>query len=95
MSSIHLKIISPVATIFSGNCYLVKLQTKEGEIGIAARHQSIVTQLIEGVVAIYNHQQQLVEQVNIKGGLCQFVNNATSVDGIEIDDEMVILAKSF
>jgi F0F1-type ATP synthase epsilon subunit len=95
MSSIHLKIISPVATIFSGNCYLVKLQTKEGEIGIASRHQSIITQLTEGVVAIYNHQQQLIEQININGGLCQFVNNATTVDGSEIDDEMVILAKSF
>ena len=96
MSSINLKIISPIETIFACSCYLVKLQTVEGEIAIASRHQSIITQLKSGMVSIYNHQQQLIKEVKITGGLCQFTNNsAINVSNNISDDEMVIITQSF
>ena len=89
MLLINLKIISPIATIFSGECYLIRLKTTEGEIGIAPKHQSLVAELVAGNVAIYNQNNQLVEEIAIAGGICQFTNNPNG------NDEMTILAKIF
>ncbi|WP_295787520.1 ATP synthase F1 subunit epsilon [uncultured Veillonella sp.] len=51
-SKIHLNVITPDSTIFSGDAKFVVVRTKDGELGILPRHANLVAALDMGLLRI-------------------------------------------
>lgn len=70
----HVEIINPDKTIFSGEAELVQLPGKDGSFEIMNNHAPIISVLKEGKVKIVDRDRK--EQFyEIQGGVIEVVNN--------------------
>lgn len=71
MTNLNLEIISPTSVIFEGQCHLVVVPSIAGDIGVMRGHEAFISVLREGQVLVYDEQEKLVENFDIKGGFAE------------------------
>lgn len=79
MSRYNLDIVSPLDTVYTGQVEFITVPGTEGQLGILARHASLLTSLTAGKVRIFEKKDTLSRQIDIQGGF------------MEITDQGVIL----
>ncbi len=73
---LHLDIITPEATVFSGEVVMAVLPGSEGQLGILANHAPLVTALRAGSVNLYAPDMQTLSQsIAITGGFAEVKDN--------------------
>lgn len=70
-------VVSPEATVWSGEATFVLARTTEGEIGILADHESLMAALATGAVIVENGTQ--VTAIGVHGGFLQVLNNQVTL----------------
>lgn len=75
--SFHVEVVSPEATVWSGEAEFLVARTIEGEIGILADHEPVMAALRTGAVIIEHGSQTTT--IGVHGGFMQVVNNAVTL----------------
>lgn len=70
MQTLHLDIVTPEGSIFSGDIKGVILPGKEGEFGVLPGHSTLVTPLRSGIIDIEN-KNQTHDIIAINWGYCE------------------------
>ena len=70
----HVEIINPDKTIFTGEAELVQLPGKDGSFEIMNNHAPIISVLRKGKVKIVDREKKVVFY-EIQGGVIEVVNN--------------------
>ncbi len=68
---LNVEIISPQGLIFQGQCLMTVVPSFMGDIGVMQGHEAFVAQLREGKVAVYNEENSLVKEIEIKTGTAE------------------------
>lgn len=71
MSNLNLEIISVTGVVFKGQCNMAVVPSVEGDIGVMFGHESLITKLREGQITIYDDKQNIVKQIDVKGGFAE------------------------
>ena len=74
----HLEIITPDKTLFSGDIKSVILPGKQGSFGVLNRHAPIVSSLKAGKIKITDEQKN-VQAFDVKGGVVEVSKNKVTV----------------
>ena len=69
-------ILTPDATLFSGEATYVGLPGSDGSMGIMDRHAALITTLKEGEVLVRGAQGE--ETFAVKGGTVEVLNNVVT-----------------
>lgn len=79
-------IVTPEATVWSGDAEFISARTTEGEIGIYAGHEPTMAALATGPVAI--HTDDAIVSAGVHGGFLQIFQNSVTllVDRAEITE---------
>ncbi len=72
---LHIEIISPEGYLFQGNCYLATIPAAEGEMGLMADHEAVLTSLKEGKVAILDDKNNILKEYVVHSGFAEMFNN--------------------
>lgn len=64
---LKLEILSPKGYLYNGNCHLVTIPTKAGEVGVMYGHEMIMSKLESGKIVIYDENEKPVKEFNIEG----------------------------
>ena len=78
MSALQVAVVSVGQNIWSGEAKSVIAKTTEGEIGILAGHEPVLSLLVDGVVRVEGINGEKV-QVSISGGFLAVDNNSVRV----------------
>jgi F-type H+-transporting ATPase subunit epsilon len=78
MASLNVAVVSVDQNIWSGEAKSLIAKTTEGEIGILAGHEPVLSLLVDGVVRVEAADGSKVE-VNISGGFLAVDNNSVRV----------------
>ena len=78
MSALQVAVVSVGQNIWSGEAKSVIAKTTEGEIGILAGHEPVLSLLVDGVVRVEGTNGEKV-QVSISGGFLAVDNNSVRV----------------
>jgi F-type H+-transporting ATPase subunit epsilon len=70
-NNLQIKIISPVGNIYEGECDMAVIPTPDGEIGVMADHESLITSLTEGVIEIFDKSKKLIKKIDVKEGFLE------------------------
>lgn len=70
----HIDIISPDKTIFSGEVKSVVLPGSEGNFGILNKHAAMISTLRKGKIKVIDSQSQ-TQYFDISGGVAEVNNN--------------------
>jgi F-type H+-transporting ATPase subunit epsilon len=70
-------ILTPDATLFSGEATYVGLPGSDGSMGIMDRHAALITTLKEGEVLVRGAQGE--ETFAVKGGTVEVLNNVVTI----------------
>ncbi|MDE0979583.1 MAG: ATP synthase F1 subunit epsilon [Flavobacteriales bacterium] len=70
-------ILTPDATLFSGEATYVGLPGSDGSMGIMDRHAALITTLKEGEVLVRGAQGE--ESFAVKGGTVEVLNNVVTI----------------
>lgn len=70
-------VVSPEATVWSGEANFVLARTTEGEIGIMADHEPLMAALATGVVVVENGNVQT--NIGVHGGFLQVLRNQVTL----------------
>jgi F-type H+-transporting ATPase subunit epsilon len=71
MSNLNLEIISVTGVVFKGQCNMAVVPSVEGDIGVMFGHESLIAKLREGQITIYDDKQNIVKQIDVKGGFAE------------------------
>ena len=74
----HLEIITPDKTLFSGDIKSVILPGKQGSFGVLNRHAPIVSSLKSGKIKVIDEQKN-VQSFDVKGGVVEVSKNKVTV----------------
>ena len=75
--SFHVEVVSPEATVWSGEAEFLVARTTEGEIGILADHEPLMAALTTGEVIIEHGPAKTT--IGVHGGFMQVVNNTVTL----------------
>ena len=78
MSELQVAVVSVGQNIWSGDAKSLIAKTTEGEIGILAGHEPVLSLLVDGVVRVEGTNGEKV-QVSISGGFLAVDNNSVRV----------------
>lgn len=78
MSALQVAVVSVGQNIWSGEAKSLIAKTTEGEIGILAGHEPVLSLLVDGVVRVEGTNGEKV-QVSITGGFLAVDNNSVRV----------------
>lgn len=70
-------ILTPDATLFSGEAHYVGLPGSDGSMGIMDRHAALITTLQHGEVVVRTGNSE--ERFAVKGGTVEVLNNVVTV----------------
>jgi F-type H+-transporting ATPase subunit epsilon len=70
----HIDIISPDKTIFSGEVKSVVLPGSEGNFGVLNKHAAMISTLRKGKIKVIDSQSQ-TQYFDINGGVAEVNNN--------------------
>ncbi len=70
-------VVSPEATVWSGEANFVLARTTEGEIGILADHEPLMAALATGVVVVESGNIQT--NIGVHGGFLQVLHNQVTL----------------
>jgi F-type H+-transporting ATPase subunit epsilon len=89
---VNLKIITPSGIMYDGQCDMVIMRTKSGDVGILASHQPMVTILDYGVLKVVDEGAE-VNRAAVLGGYAEVSENCVSIltDAAEWADEIDML----
>lgn len=65
---LNLEIISPVGTIFAGQCLMAVVPVAGGELGVMQDHEAFIGVLQEGKVVVFNEKQEVIKEVLVANG---------------------------
>lgn len=74
----QLDVVSPEATVFSGQATFVVAKTPEGELGIMADHEPLMGALVTGPVMVEDEAGQRIT-IGVHGGFIQVLNNQVTL----------------
>jgi F-type H+-transporting ATPase subunit epsilon len=74
----HVDVVSPEATVWSGEATIVVARTPEGELGIMADHEPLMGALATGPVEIEPESGNRVT-IGVHGGFIQVLNNQVTL----------------
>ena len=78
MSALQVAVVSVGQNIWSGEAKSLIAKTTEGEIGILAGHEPVLSLLVDGIVRVEGTNGEKV-QVSITGGFLAVDNNSVKV----------------
>lgn len=78
MSTLNVAVVSVGQNIWSGVAKSLVAKTTEGEIGILAGHEPVLSLLVDGVVRVEGETGEKIE-VSITGGFLAVDNNSVRV----------------
>lgn len=78
VKSFNVDVVSPEATVWSGEATFVVARTTEGEIGIMADHEPVMAALATGAVKIESENADSVT-IGVHGGFLQILNNQVTL----------------
>ena len=78
MSALQVAVVSVGQNIWSGEAKSLIAKTTEGEIGILAGHEPVLSLLVDGVVRVEGTNGEKI-QVSISGGFLAVDNNSVRV----------------
>ncbi len=73
----QLDVVSPEATVWSGEAEFVVARTTEGEIGILADHEPLLAALTTGAVIVEHGSSKTT--IGVHGGFLQVLNNQVTL----------------
>ncbi|MDF1595000.1 MAG: F0F1 ATP synthase subunit epsilon [Acidimicrobiia bacterium] len=73
----NVDVVSPEATVWSGEATFVVARTTEGEIGIMADHEPVMAALATGAVKIESGAETVT--IGVHGGFLQILNNQVTL----------------
>lgn len=73
----QLDVVSPEATVWSGQAEFVVARTTEGEIGILADHEPLLASLTTGAVLVEHGNSKTT--IGVHGGFLQVRNNQVTL----------------
>ncbi len=73
----NVDVVSPEATVWSGEATFVVARTTEGEIGIMADHEPVMAALATGAVKIESDSEKVT--IGVHGGFLQILNNQVTL----------------
>ncbi len=73
----HVDVVSPEATVWSGEATFVVARTVEGEIGILADHEPTMAALATGAVIIESDGDRTL--IGVHGGFLQILDNQVTL----------------
>jgi F-type H+-transporting ATPase subunit epsilon len=73
----RLDVVSPEATVWSGEAEFVVARTTEGEIGILADHEPLLAALTTGAVIVEHGSERTT--IGVHGGFLQVLNNQVTL----------------
>jgi F-type H+-transporting ATPase subunit epsilon len=73
----RLDVVSPEATVWSGEAEFVVARTTEGEIGILADHEPLLAALTTGAVIVEHGSAKTT--IGVHGGFLQVLNNQVTL----------------
>jgi F-type H+-transporting ATPase subunit epsilon len=74
----HVDVVSPEATVWSGQATIVVARTPEGELGIMADHEPLMGALATGPVEIEAESGERVT-IGVHGGFLQVLDNQVTL----------------
>lgn len=74
----HVDVVSPEATVWSGQAIFVVARTPEGELGILADHEAMMGSLATGSVEIESESGERTT-IGVHGGFLQVLNNQVTL----------------
>jgi F-type H+-transporting ATPase subunit epsilon len=74
----HVDVVSPEATVWSGQATIVVARTPEGELGIMADHEPLMGALSTGPVEIESESGERTT-IGVHGGFIQVLNNQVTL----------------
>lgn len=77
MSTMHVTIITPDETVFSGEATMVVGRALDGEFGILPHHMPLVSALVPGAIRI-DHEGKSEEFI-LPGGFLEMENNSVYI----------------
>lgn len=77
MSTMHVTIITPDETVFSGEATMVVGRALDGEFGILPHHMPLVSALAPGVIRIDHDGNR--EEFTLPGGFLEMENNSVYI----------------
>jgi F-type H+-transporting ATPase subunit epsilon len=85
----HVDVVSPEATVWSGEATFVVARTPDGEIGILADHEPVMGALATGSVVIESESGERTA-IGVHGGFLQVLDNQVTLitDRAEIATDM-------
>jgi F-type H+-transporting ATPase subunit epsilon len=76
--SFHVDVVSPEATVWSGEATIVVARTPEGEFGVMADHEPMMGALATGPVEIESATGERTT-IGVHGGFIQVLNNQVTL----------------
>ncbi len=76
--SFQVDVVSPEATVWSGDATIVVARTPDGELGIMADHEPLMGALATGLVEIESDSGQRTT-IGVHGGFIQVLNNQVTL----------------
>ena len=76
-NAFNVDVVSPEATVWSGEATFVVARTTEGEIGIMADHEPVMAALATGAVKIESESEKVT--IGVHGGFLQILNNQVTL----------------
>ncbi|MFO7300606.1 MAG: F0F1 ATP synthase subunit epsilon [Actinomycetes bacterium] len=76
--SFRVDVVSPEATVWSGDATIVVARTPEGELGIMANHEPLMGALVTGAVEIQPVEGPRVT-IGVHGGFIQVLDNQVTL----------------
>jgi F-type H+-transporting ATPase subunit epsilon len=77
-NTFHVDVVSPEATVWSGDATIVVARTPEGEFGVMADHEPMMGALATGPVEIESATGERV-RIGVHGGFIQVLNNQVTL----------------
>ncbi|MCH8984169.1 MAG: F0F1 ATP synthase subunit epsilon [Acidobacteria bacterium] len=71
-------VVSPEATVWSGQATFLVARTPEGELGIMADHEALMGALVTGPVIVEDESGQRTT-IGVHGGFLQVLNNQVTL----------------
>ena len=71
MTNFNLEIISVQGVVLKCDCHMAVVPSTEGDLGIMYGHESLIAKLREGQITIYDDKQNIVKQIDVKGGYAE------------------------
>lgn len=77
-NTFRVDVVSPEATVWSGEAVYLSAKTAEGELGIMAHHEALMGALVTGTVVV-EAEDGTRTTIGVHGGFLQVLNNQVTL----------------